>query len=47
MEQLAFGIADAVKETGILPIETIEHWLRSKKTARQCTVGHTDFFAYP
>lgn len=47
IDQLAFGIANAVKETGLLPIETIEHWLRSKDTASQCTVGHTDFFAYP
>jgi hypothetical protein len=47
MEQLASGIADAIKETGLLPIKTIEHWLRIKKTASRCTVGHTDFFAYP
>jgi len=47
IDQLALGIADAVKDTGLVPIETIEHWLQSKNNVSQCVVGHTDIFACP
>jgi SAM-dependent methyltransferase len=47
IDQLALGTAAAVNETGILPIETIEQWVQSKKTAIRCVVGHTDVFACP
>jgi hypothetical protein len=46
MNQLAAGTAVAVKETGLLSITTIEHWLQSKNNANRCVVGHTDIFAY-
>jgi hypothetical protein len=47
IDQLALGIADAVKDTGLVPIEIIEHWLQSKNNVSQCVVGHTDIFACP
>lgn len=45
--QLAVGIASAVKETGLIPVEVIERWLKNRTGTIRCTVGHTDIFAYP
>lgn len=47
IDQLALGSAAAVKETGLIPVATIEHWLKSKSNASKCVVGHTDVFARP
>jgi len=47
IEQLALGIAAAVKETALLPIETVDQWMQSKRKAIKCVVGHTDIFASP
>jgi SAM-dependent methyltransferase len=47
IEQLALGTAAAVKETALLPIETVDQWMQSKRKAIRCVVGHTDVFAFP
>jgi hypothetical protein len=47
IEQLALGTAAAVKETALLPIETVDQWIQSKRQAVRCVVGHTDVFACP
>ena len=47
IEQLALGTASAVKETALLPLETVDQWLQSKRKATRCVVGHTDIFARP
>jgi hypothetical protein len=47
MDQLALGIANAVRETKLLPVDTIAHWLHSKSNTKKCVVGHTDVFACP
>jgi SAM-dependent methyltransferase len=47
IEQLASGTATAVKETALLPAETVDQWLQSKRNAIKCVIGHTDIFACP
>lgn len=47
IDQLAAGTAAAVKETGLVSMEIIEHWFQSKRNALRCVVGHTDVFARP
>ena len=47
IEQLALGTANAVKETVLIPVETVDLWLQSKRHAGKCVIGHTDIFANP
>jgi SAM-dependent methyltransferase len=47
IQQLALGTATAVKETALLPVETVDEWLQSKRKTTRCVVGHTDVFACP
>lgn len=46
IEQLAIGTAGAVREMGTLPNAAVNQWEHTRRNARQCEIGHTDFFAY-
>jgi hypothetical protein len=44
---LAEGSAQAVRETGEVPEETISDWLEARRSDAACTVGHMDLIALP
>lgn len=46
MYQLAAGVAQAVRETGLVPEPAIADWVRNRIAAASCTVGHTDLLAF-
>jgi SAM-dependent methyltransferase len=46
VSQLAAGVADAVRETGLVPEPAIADWVRNRIAAASCTVGHTDVLAF-
>jgi SAM-dependent methyltransferase len=45
--ELALGIAQAVRETRLVPEPTISAWLEARLSGAVCTVGHTDLLAVP
>jgi SAM-dependent methyltransferase len=45
--ELAEGVAQAVRETGRVPAADIDRWLRSRRDALGCEVGHVDILAWP
>lgn len=47
MRALAEGQAQAVRETGRLPPETVEACLSQRRAARTATIGHKDLLATP
>lgn len=46
IEQLAFGTARAVREIDTIPKHIVENWLRNRRQAKSCEIGHMDLFAY-
>lgn len=44
---LAGGWADAVRETGAVPEQTIQEWLAARTAGATCVVGHEDLLALP
>ena len=45
---LAHGWTETVRETGKVPDQTIEDWLKARTAAGvSCTVGHEDLIAFP
>jgi hypothetical protein len=47
IEQLATGSAGAVRDTGLVPLELVNAWQRSRCQASTCEIGHTDLYARP
>ncbi len=47
IEQLATGSAGAVRETGLVSVEDVNAWQRSRCLALTCEIGHTDLYARP
>jgi SAM-dependent methyltransferase len=45
--ELALGIAQAVRETGLVPEPAVSSWLEARRSAAACTVGHRDLLAVP
>ncbi|RFB79325.1 SAM-dependent methyltransferase [Methylovirgula sp. 4M-Z18] len=43
---LAAGTAQAVRETGLLPVSDIDAWQAARAHTRASVVGHKDLFAY-
>jgi hypothetical protein len=46
MQELARGIANAVGETGRMPVEQIAEWLATHLRAEACEIGHQDIYAH-
>ena len=44
---LAEGAAGAVAETGLVPPSDVASWLKARRVAQGCEIGHMDLFAGP
>lgn len=47
MRALAEGVAEAARQTGLVPAADIAAWLDSRQALTGCTVGHMDILALP
>lgn len=43
----ARGVADAARETGLVPHADIDDWMRSRAAVQGCEIGHIDLLALP
>ena len=43
----AEGIAEAARQTGLVPQIDITDWLQSRAAVTGCTIGHVDLLALP
>jgi SAM-dependent methyltransferase len=47
MRLLHQGIAQAVRETGVVSDPDLNDWLASRETLKSCVIGHQDLMAWP